>query len=287
MATEQLQQLCISNYAECLYAVEDKLVQDNLTQIDYFTLKMYELNSLFYLGKYKRLGLVLKGLQNVERLPKVLELKVHIYSAKLAVLNKEDAARDFHLAAAQSMFEKMMINEQNPYLIIDYANLHLYLHRYQAGIDILKALESKFAKNKNNSVKGRIVSNLGNFYARLDQWDNAQKEFYAAREFYKQAGLTSLYQTAYYNYGRSFQETQKYAEALDVFQGLLPLVLVFPESDLLALTYFRLGQLHVALGNWQMAKNMLDQVDIEDTFSTYSNQINALMATITKNLQDN
>ncbi|MBU2883094.1 tetratricopeptide repeat protein [Psychrosphaera sp. B3R10] len=285
LAQAQLDEFCVNDYSNCLRLVEQKLAEQPKSKIEFYKLKMYQLDSLYYLGKYQQLDIEMGKLINASRLPKVVELKIHIYSAKLKIGQKDDPERKAHLAKAQLIFQALLKTGDDPNTLIDYANLHIYLGQYTEGIRLLKQLERKFSDHKNANIIAKVAINLGNLYLLTGDLVKAQTQYLVAMEHSRKAGLINVNIIANYNYGRTFQKLEQNSKAIAIFLELIPRASELVDSNIDELTYYRLGQLYVAEKNWTLAKLYLEKVDINDKFDSYEERVDALMAIINKNLK--
>lgn len=284
-ALGKIDQTCTVDYDKCLKMVEQQLPHAPVNKIEYFKLKMFQLNALYYLGKYHLLYIELNRLLEAPRLPKILELKTHILSAKLAFREQDKSVQKKHLAKAKAIFEGFLATGEDPNILIDYANLHIYLKQYREGIEILQELERKFSKHKNANVLAKVAINLGNLYMHVGELEKAQAQYLIAMDKAKTAGLINVNITSNYNYGRTFQELGQNTKAIEVFLSLISQADNQVDSNISQLIYFRLGQLYAAEQNWPKAKLYLLKVESAEQSNSYKKQVNALMAIVNENLK--
>lgn len=278
--------VCKNDYANCIKQLPDALSETREKSLNWFRFKHYEMKALFYLQKHSELRDLLDELGQISKIPLFVELQMDVLNAKSYFLTNPDLSL-YHQEKAKNTFEDLLQTGGNPTLLIDYANLHLYLQQFDKGIHLLQRLQDRFANHNNPEVTSSIAINLGNFYMKKSWFEKARTQYQIAMRSSIDTTLVNSQIVSHYNYARTFQALSQYQEAVKPFQVAQEQAKSGGNKQIYSLCDLRLAQVYVQLEQWSKAKQHIDKITKSQFSLNIQPQANELLELITKELERN
>lgn len=247
-----IHQLCVNDYAECKNQLQDAYPSVKPQGINWYRFKLYELDSLFHLQQSQELRDVLDDLAQLNDIPLFVQLKMDVMNAKL-YWGPNPQLSLYHQERAKKTFEAVLKTGKDPKVLVDYANLHLYLNEYDVGIRLLQRLQERFSEHGNAFIRASIAANLGNFFMKKDWIEKAKVQYKYAMTASSGTALVNLEIVSHYNYARAHQRLEQLEEAIPLFQQARQVAKRGGNEQLASLSELRLGQIQLQLGNFDKA----------------------------------
>lgn len=131
------------------------------------------------------------------------------------------------------------------------------VHSFYLDKEYQKAIEEALSVLNNFSTKKEAEEAyfyLGLIRMRIGSYKDARGDFRAIVDKFPDGAFA---QRAFLGTGDCFFLEDNFSKAAEVYKSFLE---NYPKSDVLHIAYFRLGQTNLKLGNWQIAKNYLNQL---------------------------
>lgn len=122
---------------------------------------------------------------------------------------------------------------------------------YQKAIDEALGILNNFSTKKEEE---EAYFYLGLSRMKVGSYKDARNDFRAIVDRFPDGAFA---QRAFLAIGDCFFLEDNFTKASEVYKSFLE---NYPKSDVLHIAYFRLGQTNLKLGNWQIAKNYLNQL---------------------------
>ncbi|MFT6530110.1 MAG: tetratricopeptide (TPR) repeat protein [Psychrosphaera sp.] len=157
----------------CLTWVNNQLKNTKPNTMNWYNLKLWQLDSLMTLKEFKLLRQELDELKRVLSHPPMFVSYLNIYRAKLLLIDgeKEQALT----LIEKSVAELFSLNKSfhSPMRLVTIANLMLNLKRYEEALSLLKQIEQDYKGSRDSHLKLELYGNLGHSYRFLKQNEEA------------------------------------------------------------------------------------------------------------------
>jgi len=204
-----IDKVCRKSPTDCLSEVNQKLQQTHIQSRVWYDLMQYKFETLLVLQKDNELHKITKTWINKKNLPIPFQLSLLIYYGKTldadTTLDKEKIKQERKkiMGEAQILLKLMNNAYPNPNLLIQFANLQLYVGEYKKAYQLLQSLVVKYENYPDLIFHADLYANLGHLADRLSYKKQAVKYWSASLYWEKQVGNDQQIAVLYYNLARS------------------------------------------------------------------------------------
>lgn len=276
--SSEVNQICRVDYEQCLTLLPEFLVNVELSEDAWYVFKTYQFEALFQLNHLEKLKQETAKFVDTDQGSVEFQFLTTTYYAKTLFADKQDKKGFYYLDKAKGLYQKIKSNVSNPLYLVNYGNIILieaHRHRHAGNVTMAKRkyLEAKqmllmVKKNYyhyNNPVfQLELYSNLSHCSAFLEQYSAAIEYSKKALFWSRQNDNLQQVGVAHFNLARSFQQAKQYTKARQAFIRSLEYFHDAKDHVSAAVTYLRLAEISVAIGDKQGTKKYLSEVDTID-----------------------
>jgi len=204
-----IDKICRKSPTDCLFEVNQKLQQTPVQSRVWYDLMQYKFENLFVLQKINILNQITKPLIKNKKLPIPFQVSLFIYYAKSLnedkTLNKEEIKQEqkIFIDKAQNLLGLMNNIYPNPNLLIQLANLQMYVGDYKKAYQLLQSLIVKYNQYPDLAFNLDLYGNLGHLADRLNYKNQAIKYWSTSLYWAKQLDNNQQTATVYFNLANS------------------------------------------------------------------------------------
>jgi len=257
-------QICSNSSVACLTRVNFELALVKEKTSIWYELKLWKLDSLFELAKFRELFEETSFLVEDEVISEYFKIRVLIYHTKLLELFNYNAERDRFRGIVEETLVELHENFSDPSLIIDLVNLQLYSDMDpRVPYHMLRKLEKKFKKRHDPKFKFDLYNNLGHFASRMEHHDDSVIVREQALIWAKRTLSDDDIAEAHFNLARSLQLNKDYGLARQNFLISLDYFEKLTHQPNISLAKLYIAWMHWYLGNHSKAKAWFNKVNLE------------------------
>jgi len=264
-----IDKICRKSPTDCLFEVNQKLQQTPLQSRVWYDLMQYKFETLLVLQKDNELHKITKTWINKKNIPIPFQLSLLIYYGKTLDADKtlDKAKRKQErikvIDDAKRLLTLMNNVYPNPNLLIQFANLQLYVGEDKKTYQLLQSLSVKYENYPDLVFNANLYADLGHLAYRLKYKEQAITYWSTSLYWEKQLGNDQQTALIYYNLAKSqrLNKNFKIAKA-NAEKAIYHATLAF---DFIAQAQAQLLTVQILLDLKQKveAKKMLDSVQIK------------------------
>jgi len=272
-----IHQICQSSPSRCLDEIEANLASVAFKSRVWFQYKLYQLDALYRLVKFKELNSELVKWLDIEKAPLRFQISIYILYAKVIQLEGREALGNEYLNKAVNTLMSVSKVVPDPLLIVQIANALNDLKKYQQGYDMLIALEEKFIKRDNIKLKLELYENLGHFAYRLDKLNEHIIFRIKANGWAKLHGNDQRIAITVYNLARAYQMTKEYPYSLDYFIQAEYYAKKSENYFTLSMIMYRRSEIELDRGNYKKAMEYFQLIDVKPLPESFNKELDTLV----------
>jgi len=278
-----IHQTCKTSPSQCLVEIDSQLVSVPFKSRVWFQYKLYQLDALFQLIKFKELKSEVIKWVDKEDIPLRFKVSIYIHYAKIIKFEGRETLGNQYLNKAINTLNSVHEVAPDPMIVVQIANALNSLKKYQQGYDMLITLEKKFLKRDNVMLKLELYENLGHFSYRLDKLEEHILFRVMAMGWAKQQTNGQRTAIAVYNLARAYQMTKEYLYSLDYFNQAEQYAKKAKDYHILSMIMYRCSEIHNLIGNKKKAREYFQLIDLSATEEITERELKILEDKINNN----
>tara|TARA_R110002153_G_scaffold190217_3_gene342991 strand:- start:10002 stop:10964 length:963 start_codon:yes stop_codon:yes gene_type:complete len=195
----------------CLTWVSTELGNVKPNSMQWYNLKLMQLDSLMIIKEFKLLKHELSAFNDKEnlKLPAVFATHLNIYLAKLYLIdgNREQAVTLLKLSLAD--LQQLNQSFYSPMRMINIANLMLNLKQYEKSLALLERIETEFENSRDLYLKLELHGNLGHAHRLLKNYNNALVHYKKSLQFALKLGGEQQIANLHNHVGKMYKATDQ------------------------------------------------------------------------------
>lgn len=197
----------------CLMFVADELHKVETHSMQWYSLKLMQLDSLMTTKEFKLLKQELNDLGENINHPPMFVTHLHIYQAKLDLIGGNTAQATGLLS--QSLQDLEQINQAfySPMRMINIANLMQSLQQHQQSLSLLERIETEFEISRDSYLKLELYGNLGHVHRHLKNYDKALSYYKKSLQFAIELEVEQQIAVLYEHVGNTYLNTSQDEQA--------------------------------------------------------------------------
>jgi len=205
----EIHKICSKSPAECLSEVNKTLLTTKEKSRVWYDLIQYKIESLFLLQNIKELNAVTKPWINIDELPVPFKISVYIYYAKSLTFDENIDEKNIKIESkkyinkAEQQLDLMNSAYPDPMLLIQLANIKMYVGEYQQAYQSLQSLTVKYKRRQDPAFKLDLYGNLAHLADRLKYKQQAIDYWIESVAWAKKHGNDQQIATVYFNLAQS------------------------------------------------------------------------------------
>jgi len=205
----EIHKICSKSPAECLTEVNKVLLTTKEQSRVWYDLIQYKVESLFLLQNIKELNAVTKPWITIDDLPVPFKISVYIYYAKSLTadndIDKEliKSESKKYIKKAEQQLDLMNNAYPDPMLLIQLANIKMFVGEYEQAYQSLQALTVKYQRRQDPAFKLDLYGNLAHLADRLKYKQQAINYWIESIDWAKKHGNDQQIATVYFNLAQS------------------------------------------------------------------------------------
>ena len=193
----------------CLIWVNEELGNVKPNSMQWYNLKLMQLDSLMIIKEFKLLNQELSTFNNSLKLPPMFSTYLNIYRAKLHIIdgNQEQARTLLQL----SLNDLQQLNQSfySPMCMVNIANLMLNLKQHDQALSLLERLEIEFENSRDSYLKLELYGNLGHTHRLLSNYGLALNNYKQSLQFAMELGVDQQIAVLHEHIGRMYMVTNQ------------------------------------------------------------------------------
>jgi tetratricopeptide (TPR) repeat protein len=157
----------------CLIWVTEELENVKPNSMQWYSLKLMQLDSLITIKEFMLLKQQLSIFNDNLKLPPMFSIHLNIYQAKLYLIDGNEEQAKTLLTGSLENLQQLNQSFYSPMRIINIANLMHNLKQYEQSLALLERIEREFQNSRDLYLKLELYGNLGHVHKYLNNYDKA------------------------------------------------------------------------------------------------------------------
>lgn len=191
----------------CLEWLRPKLQLAQPNSMEWYNLKLLQLDSLNTMKEHRLLQKELDTFKDVHDIPTAFSLSLKIYQAKLFLINGDKQQAMSLLTSSLAQLQQLNQMFFSPIRLIMIANLMQDLQQYEQSLSLLEKTNAEYADSKDPYLKLELYGNLGHAYRHLKEYDDALANYKKSLHFAIELGNEQQIYVLYSHVARMYQKT--------------------------------------------------------------------------------
>jgi tetratricopeptide (TPR) repeat protein len=158
---------------KCLSWVTEELGNVKPNSIQWYSLKLMQLDSLMTIKEFTLLKHQLSIFNDNLKLPPMFSIHLNIYQAKLYLIDGNEVRAKTLLTRSLENLQQVNQSFYSPMRIISIANLMHSLKQYDQSLALLERIDREFQNSRDLYLKLELYGNLGHVHKYLKNYDKA------------------------------------------------------------------------------------------------------------------
>ena len=205
----EIHKICSKSPAQCLTEVNLTLLTTKEQSRIWYDLMQYKIESLFLLQNINELNAVTKPWINIDDLPVPFKVSIYIYYAKSLAFDNDinekaiKAESKKYINKAEQQLDLMHNAYPDPMLLIQLANIKMYVGEYQQAYQTLQSLAVKYQRRQDPAFKLDLYGHLAHLADRLKYKQQAIDYWLESIVWAKRYDNDQQIATVYFNLAQS------------------------------------------------------------------------------------
>jgi tetratricopeptide (TPR) repeat protein len=193
----------------CLTWVTEELGNVKPNSMQWYSLKLMQLDSLMTIKEFTLLKQQLSTFNDNLKLPPMFSIHLNIYQAKLYLIDgNEEQAKTLLIRSLENL-QQLNQSFYSPMRIINIANLMHSLKQYDESLALLEQVEREFQKSRDLYLKLELYGNLGHVHKYLNNYDKAIIYYGKSLKFAMELGVEQQIAVLHEHVGLIYKTTDQ------------------------------------------------------------------------------
>lgn len=205
----------------CLKFVNEELEKVKPHSMQWYSLKLLQLDSLITIKEFKLLQQALNSLNNNTPHPPMFLTHLNIYRAKLLLIDGSQQQAKALLKVSVDELKQLNQSFYSPIRMISIANLMQNLKQHTEALTLLERIEQDFENSRDSYLKLELYGNLGHVHRLLKNYDQALGYYKKSLLFAIDIGVEQQIHVLHEHVGNMYMATKQYALAESSYKDAL------------------------------------------------------------------
>jgi tetratricopeptide (TPR) repeat protein len=193
----------------CLTWVTEELGNVKPNSIQWYSLKLMQLDSLITIKEFTLLKQQLSIFNDNLKLPPMFSTHLNIYQAKLYLIDGNEGQAKTLLTRSLENLQQLNQSFYSPMRIINIANLMHNLKQYDQSLALLERLDREFENSRDLYLKLELYGNLGHVHKYLKNYDKAIIYYKKSLKFAMELGVEQQISVLHEHVGQMYKATDQ------------------------------------------------------------------------------